>query len=66
MSVQQILRETLDNFEQSRQNDETLAGLLTMWKKEKSMMTKKHPLVRNGPTNLICLQQAANVLITRH
>lgn len=40
MSVQQILRETLDNFEQSKPDDETLAGLRDMWRKEKEKMAK--------------------------
>ena len=40
MSVQQILRETLDNFEQSKPDDETLAGLMDMWRKEKEKMAK--------------------------
>lgn len=40
MSVQQILRETLNTFESDRANDETLAGLREMWKKEKAKMLK--------------------------
>ncbi|KAL8755062.1 MAG: hypothetical protein Q9184_004915 [Pyrenodesmia sp. 2 TL-2023] len=36
MSVQQILRETLDAFETSKADDETLAPLREMWKKEKN------------------------------
>lgn len=35
MSVQQILRETLDAFETHKADDETLAPLRDMWKKEK-------------------------------
>ena len=35
MSVQQILRETLDAFEMQKPNDETLAPLVAMWQKEK-------------------------------
>ncbi|KAL8705571.1 MAG: hypothetical protein Q9201_001312 [Fulgogasparrea decipioides] len=35
MSVQQILRETLDSFETSKTDDETLTSLREMWKKEK-------------------------------
>lgn len=35
MSVQQILRETLDSFELQKADDETLAPLREMWKKEK-------------------------------
>ena len=34
MSVQQILRETLDTFEAQKPDDETLAPLREMWKKE--------------------------------
>jgi len=41
MSVQQILRETLDSFETNKPNDETLAGLREMWKKEKLKMEKR-------------------------
>lgn len=41
MSVQQILRETLDNFETQKADDETLAPLRDMWKKEKAKMIKR-------------------------
>ncbi len=41
MSVQQILRETMDSFETNKPNDETLAGLREMWKKEKLKMEKR-------------------------
>lgn len=41
MSVQQILRETLDNFETQKANDETLGPLKEMWKKEKAKMIKR-------------------------
>lgn len=41
MSVQQILRETLDTFEEQKANDETLALLMEMWKKEKGKMGKR-------------------------
>ncbi len=41
MSVQQILRETLDNFEAQKADDETLAPLTEMWKKEKQKMDKR-------------------------
>ena len=40
-SVQQILRETLDNFERARPNDETLTGIIEMWRKQKTN-TSKH------------------------
>ena len=67
MSVQQILRETLDNFEQSKSNDETLAALLAMWKKEKSSMTKKGFMVRAAPmTDPSWIEQAVTVLTTHH
>ena len=39
-SVQQILRETLESFETSKADDETLAPLREMWKKEKLKMVK--------------------------
>lgn len=62
MSVQQILRETLDSFEQLKQNDETLTGLIAMWKKEKSTMAKRGAMVRVAPTHASWIEQAANVL----
>jgi len=40
MSVQQILRETLDSFETDKSADETLEPLLDMWKKEKAKVDK--------------------------
>ena len=46
MSVQQILRETLDTFEIQKADDETLAPLLVMWKKEKQKMAKLAGAVR--------------------
>lgn len=36
MSVQQILRETLESFETQKADNETLAPLREMWKKEKA------------------------------
>ena len=41
MSVQQILRETLDTFQLQKSQDETLAPLITMWQNEKAKMAKK-------------------------
>ena len=41
MSVQQILRETLDNFITNKGNDETLTALREMWKKERAKITKR-------------------------
>ena len=38
MSVQQILRETLDTFEAQKADDETLIPLREMWKKEQQKM----------------------------
>ncbi|KAL9586561.1 MAG: hypothetical protein Q9212_000813 [Teloschistes hypoglaucus] len=46
MSVQQILRETLDNFESSKADDETLAPLRNMWKREKTKWSDKGTQVR--------------------
>ena len=37
MSVQQILRETLQSFETQKATDETLFGLQQMWKNEKML-----------------------------
>ncbi len=48
MSVQQILRETLDTFEAQKPNDETLAPLREMWKKEQQ---KVDPRVYNSAVN---------------
>lgn len=48
MSVQQILRETLDTFEMQKPNDETLNPLTTMWQKEKSKMGIKSNAVSRG------------------
>ncbi|KAL9103818.1 MAG: hypothetical protein Q9163_001172 [Psora crenata] len=47
MSVQQILRETLDAFEMQRANDETLASLREMWRKEKAKMEKSGSMPPN-------------------
>lgn len=63
MSVQQILRETLDTFEEQKANDETLASLMGMWKKEKAKMGKRHGSganigePRRGPGYQHALQQ---------
>lgn len=51
MSVQQILRETLDSFESSKANDETLASLCEMWKKEKARYSKTGNNVRSELSN---------------
>ncbi|MCJ1285860.1 hypothetical protein MMC26_005202 [Xylographa opegraphella] len=41
MSVQQILRETLDDFQIQKSLDETLQPLITMWQNEKAKMAKR-------------------------
>ena len=41
MSVQQILRETLDIFQIQKSQDEGLQPLITMWQNEKAKMAKK-------------------------
>ena len=41
MSVQQILRETLDAFELQKPEDETLTNLKEMWRKEKAKVDKR-------------------------
>ncbi|KAL8667951.1 MAG: hypothetical protein Q9202_000416 [Teloschistes flavicans] len=46
MSVQQILRETLDSFETAKADDETLAPLRNMWKREKTKWSEKGTQVR--------------------
>lgn len=40
MSVQQILRETLESFETQKPGEETLLPMIEMWKKEKQKMEK--------------------------
>ena len=54
MSVQQILRETLDSFEEQKASDETLALLTEMWKKEKTKTGKQFAVrvedPRRGPS----------------
>ena len=50
LSVQQILRETLDNFETQKPQDETLVGIREMWTKEKTKMQKRGSMaVRTSP-----------------
>ena len=66
MSVQQILRETLDNFEQTKPGDETLAGLIAMWRKEKEKMAKRGTMVRESLTNFIWLEGLVCILIMRY
>lgn len=41
-SVGQILMETLDTFQRQRANDEGLALVNEMWKKEREKMVKLH------------------------
>jgi hypothetical protein len=41
LSVQQILRETLDSFATSKTDDETLGLLMEMWKREKAKNNTK-------------------------
>ena len=41
MSVQQILRETLDTFELQKGQDETLTPLISMWQNEKVKWAKR-------------------------
>ncbi|KAL8773322.1 MAG: hypothetical protein Q9209_001716, partial [Squamulea sp. 1 TL-2023] len=52
MSVQQILRETLDSFETSKADDETLAPLRDMWKKEKLKWQKRGTPATAFPNNM--------------
>ncbi|KAL8651936.1 MAG: hypothetical protein Q9226_004481 [Calogaya cf. arnoldii] len=51
MSVQQILRETLDSFETGKPEDETLAPLRDMWKKEKLKWGNRGARVTANPNN---------------
>jgi len=41
-SVKQILMETLDTFQRQKADDEGLAGLNEMWKKEHERISKIH------------------------
>lgn len=41
-SVQQILRETLDNFERDKKSDVNLSPLIEMWKKEQTKIAKAY------------------------
>jgi hypothetical protein len=54
-SVQQILRETLENFEREKNGDGNLAPLVEMWKKEKLKMLK----LQNGGVSILYLLVAA-------
>lgn len=49
-SVQQIMRETLDSFEQGKKDDENLKPLLKMWEKEKKTMPK---MQYSGPSQAV-------------
>lgn len=61
MSVQQILRETLDSFETSKANDETLAPLREMWTKEKTKRSKNRNAVSvTAPTTTISPRHPAH------
>lgn len=56
MSVQQILRETLDTFQLQKSQDEGLQPLITMWQNEKAKMAKRGasyvaPAVSSGTLN---------------
>jgi len=56
MSVQQILRETLDTFQLQKSQDEGLQPLITMWQNEKAKMAKKGvsyvaPVVSDGASD---------------
>ena len=51
MSVQQILRETLDNFLTNKANDETLTALQDMWRKERVKITKR----ANSQPNMVSM-----------
>jgi hypothetical protein len=41
-SVKQLLVETLDTFQREKADDEGLAMLIEMWKKERERMVKPH------------------------
>ena len=60
MSVQQILRETLDTFETQKAGDDTLKPLMTMWANEKAKYAKKGTNVSLLPS--IATIQAFNIV----
>ncbi|MDI1487917.1 MAG: hypothetical protein OHK93_007191 [Ramalina farinacea] len=71
MSVQQILRETLESFETQKPDDETLAGLREMWKKEKAKQEKRSGMqpgarVNNPQTYQQQVQQQQNYFARSH
>ncbi|KAG8528800.1 uncharacterized protein KY384_006488 [Bacidia gigantensis] len=71
MSVQQILRETLDSFESQKPEDETLLGLKEMWKKEKTKVDKRllpgnHSMSRAYPPPATNPQQQQNYFARSH
>jgi hypothetical protein len=57
-SVKQILMETLDTFQRTKADDEGLALLNEMWKKEQEKMAKQQvcltPCISNLDTNCLC------------
>ena len=57
MSVQQILRETLDTLEAKEARDETLKPLITMWKAEKSKYAKRTGSSQVGARTTYSLQR---------
>ncbi|KAL8897366.1 MAG: hypothetical protein Q9192_002605 [Flavoplaca navasiana] len=67
MSVQQILRETLDSFETGKADDETLAPLRDMWKKEKLKWSKRAGQPNNvQPANIPAVNNDQNYFARNH
>ena len=58
MSVQQILRETLDSFEAQKADEESLVALREMWRKERSKIDKRGFMTVSGP----CADAAHDIL----
>ncbi|KAH0556522.1 hypothetical protein GP486_005594 [Trichoglossum hirsutum] len=52
LSVQQILRESIEAFEKDKKDDENLTPLLEMWAKEKKTMEKMYGGGAGGPRTL--------------
>ena len=65
MSVQQILRETLESFETQKPDDETLAGLREMWKKEKAKQEKRSGMQVSSPTPFLFSFLSLSTFYTR-
>ena len=63
MSVQQILRETLDIFELQKADVETLRPLITMWQNEKTKWAKRTGNdISSAVVSVYTLRQRSSIL----